>query len=224
MKDFFKACKLYFKTVFSPGLAVVGIFMMLVCVFFMLAVGLAYEDKNSVSMMAFGPLSMFHVFVLMFFQKYEKVTQNKFFLSMKNAKQFYTVIPMTVIGSMFLIFDFICFVLALCLFDGEYAGDLLIVFSASTILGTVTQTAEDMPKLRFVNVISAFFMLLFNPAAILCVLGYEKGLGLPLATDILISLGIYIVGGALIVGIMTLWWHKSGRVLKFKKEKKKMLY
>ncbi|MBQ6945012.1 MAG: hypothetical protein IJN43_11900 [Ruminococcus sp.] len=38
---------------------------------------------------------------------------------------------------------------------------------------------------------------------------------MPVYVDILISLGNYIVGAALIIGIMTLWWNKSGRSLEF---------
>lgn len=223
MKNFMKLCKLYFKTTFSPWWAVVGIFGMLFCLAFIFVMGVVYKSEGRIFTGMLYPIFMVHISVILLFSRYEKITQNKFFLSMKNAKQFYTVIPMAVVGTIFLIFDIICFVFSLCLFGGEFTGDLLLILSGNTILA-ILSLVTDLPKVFFVSVISGICLFLFNPVVIIYAMGYEYGLGLPLATDILISLGIYIVGGALIVGIMTLWWHKSGRVLKFKNEKKKIFY
>ena len=223
MKDFLKAYKLYFKTAYSPGFAVVGIFMMLFNVIAILAIGWYFEEKMQIEMAMLPIPAFLHSFVILFFQRYDRMIQNKFFLSMKNAKLYYTIVPTVVVGSVFLIFDIISFVLVLCLFNGEYAGDLLIIYSICSVLVTFGQIAEDMPKMRAITIFVMIFGMFFTLPVICTVMGYNQGLGLPLEADILISLGIYIVGAALIIGIMNLWWHKSGRNLKFKEKRKSIL-
>lgn len=212
MKDFLKAYKLYFKTTLSRGSAVGGIILMLICFGCALLFGVAYKMENMLSLNYLMGGCLFHRFVNL---KSATVTQNKFFLSMKNAKQFYTVIPIAVVGSVYLVFDFICFGLSLCLFGGKVAGDLLIIYSVSTIIVTLGQITDNVPKLSFISLFSLLGLMIFNPAGVICDLGYKRGIGLPVYVDILISLGNYIVGAALIIGIMTLWWNKSGRSIEF---------
>ncbi len=220
MKDFLRAYKLYFKTAYSPGLAVFGYFLLLFNIIAILALGWYYEDKMQFDMAMLAIPTFMHSFVILFFQRYDRMIQNKFFLSIKNAKLYYTIVPTAVVGSVFLIFDIISFVLVLCLFNGEYAGDLLIIYSICSVLVTFGQIAEDMPKMRAINIFAMIFGMFFTLPVICTVMGYNQGLGLPLEADILISLGIYIVGGTLIIGIMNLWWHKSGRNLKIKAKNK----
>ena len=76
------------------------------------------------------------------------------------------------------------------------------------------QITDNVPKLSFISLFSLLGLMIFNPAGVICDLGYKRGIGLPVYVDILISLGNYIVGAALIIGIMTLWWNKSGRSFK----------
>lgn len=220
MKDFFRAYKLYFKTAYSPGFAVVGIFMMLFNIIAILATGWYFEEKMQIEMAMLAVPAFLHSFVILFFQRYDRMIQNKFFLSIKNAKLYYTIVPTAVVGSVFLIFDIISFVLVLNLFNGEYAGELLIIYSIGSVLITLGQIAEDMPKMRTINIIAMLSGMLFILPAICTCMGYNHGFGLPLEADILISLGIYTVGAALIIGIMNLWWNKSGRNLKFKEKPK----
>ncbi len=220
MKDFLKAYKLYFKTAYSPGFAVVGIFMMLFNVIAILAIGWYFEEKMQIEMAMLAVPAFLHSFVILFFQRYDRMIQNKFFLSIKNAKLYYTIVPTAVVGSVFLIFDIISFVLVLNLFNGEYAGELLIIYSIGSVLITLGQIAEDMPKMRTINIIAMLSGMLFTLPAICTCMGYNHGFGLPLVVDILVSLGIYIVGAILIIGIMNVWWHKSGRNLKIKAKNK----
>ncbi len=220
MKDFLKAYKLYFKTAYSPGFAVVGIFMMLFNVIAILATGWYFEEKMQIEMAMLAVPAFLHSFVILFFQRYDRMIQNKFFLSIKNAKLYYTIVPTAVVGSVFLIFDILSFVLVLNLFNGEYAGELLIIYSIGSVLITLGQIAENMPKMRTINIIAMLSGMLFILPAICTCMGYNHGFGLPLVVDILVSLGIYIVGGTLIIGIMNLWWNKSGRNLKFKEKPK----
>ena len=215
MKDFLNAYKLYFKTTFSPGLAVLGVFLMLFHFLTLLVLGWKYLEESEIEIGLLSVPLIFHAFVILFFQKYNKVTQNKFFFSMKNAKQYYTIIPMAVVGSVYLIVDIISFIMSLCLFGGEYAGDVLVFYSAGTVLMTLHHVTQELPQISGLSAIALIFTMVISPPAICYTSGFKYGLELPLGIDILISLGIYVVGAALIIGIMTLWWNKSGRNLTF---------
>lgn len=215
MKDFLKAYKLYFKTTFSPGCAVLGVIFMLFHFLLVLVLGYAHLKESKTETRMFSVLLLFHSFGALFFQRYNKMLQNKVFFSFKNAKLYYTVIPMAVVGSFFLIVDIISFIMSLCLFGGEFAGDLLVFYSAGTVLMTLSHVTQELPKLSGLSVLAILCAMLMTPPAICYTCGIKYGLGFSLGVDILISLGNYIVGAALIIGIMTLWWNKSGRSLEF---------
>ncbi len=215
MKDFLKAYKLYFKTAFSPGLSILGVILMLFHFLMLFALGCAHLEESKTETVMYSVLMMFHACGILFFQRYDKMLKNKVFFSIKNAKLYYTVIPMAVVGSFFLIIDIISFVMSLCLFGREFAGDLLVFYSTGTIIVTLSHVTQELPKLNGLSVLAVFFAMFITPPAICYTSGIKYGLGLPLEVDILISLGNYIVGAALIIGIMTLWWNKSGRSLKF---------
>ena len=227
MKDFFKAYKLYFRTAYSPGLAVFGIFILMFNALTILLLGYSYKygdnSYKGIETAMYGIPAFLHLYIIFLFQRFNRITQNKFFLSLKNAKLFYTITPMAVIGSILLIYDILMFVISLVLFDGEYAGDLLIVFASCTVMNTIAHITQEMPKLSVLCGIAYSVSFVFTLPVISMTMGYERGFGLPLGIDILISLGIYIVGGALIIGIMNLWWYKSGRNLKFKEKQKSIL-
>lgn len=228
MKDFFKAYKLYFKTAYSPGFAILAIFMLLFNLLAVFGLGYAYKYDdgggfNGTETSMYVVPAFLHLYFLFFFQRYNRITQNKFFLSLKNAKLFYTITPMAVIGSILLIYDILTFIISLVLFGGEYAGDLFIVYASCTVMNTLAHITQEMPKLSVLCGIAYSVSFVFTLPVISTVMGYNQGLGLPLEADILISLGIYTVGAALIIGIMNLWWHKSGRNLKFKEKRKSIL-
>ncbi len=215
MKDFLKAYKLYFKTAFSPGCAVLGVILMLFHFLSVFVLGWAHLKESKTETVMYSILLLFHSFGALFFQRYGNMLANKVFFSIKNAKLYYTVIPMAVVGTVFLIIDIISFVMSLCLFDREFAGDLLVFYSAGTVIVTLSHVTQELPKLSGLSVLAALCAFMFTPPAICYTSGIKYGLGLSLEIDILMSLGIYIVGAALIIGIMTLWWNKSGRNLKF---------
>ena len=215
MKDFLKAYKLYFKTTFSPGCAVLGVILMLFHFLLVFVLGWAHLKESKTETVMFSILLVFHSFGILFFQRYNKMLQNKVFFSFKNAKLYYTVIPMAVVGTVFLIIDIISFIMSLCLCGGEFAGDLLVFYSAGTVLMTLFHVTQELPKLSGLSALAVISTVMISPPAICYASGIKYGLGFSLGVDILISLGNYIVGAALIIGIMTLWWNKSGRSLEF---------
>lgn len=220
MKDFFKSYELYFKTAYNRGLAILGIVVLLIDLAILVLFGLTESYKseeclNNLNVVLFG-LTLFHSFVMMAVANCDKMNHNKIFLSLKKAKHFYTITPVAVIGSMFLFYDILSVAMALIFLDTKWAAELLVAYSVNSVVLGLSIVTNELPKLRIVTWITALFGTLVNVPIIMLSRGNTTGTGFSFEQALLITLGIYIIGGGLMIGIMNIWWHKSGRNLKYK--------
>ncbi len=215
MKEFLKALKLYTKVSF-PSLrwlllipvALFGIF----CVF-------AYSFNNEYDLQGqittFAICSFYHFGLALFCSRSDKYKTWKFFSSTQSAKKYYTTMPTVSTGIICISFDIAMFISAVLLIDVEFAMNCLMVNAVSTVACCLMTSTNAIPVLNSIGGVISIILLAYPALIISKTIGYN----LPFVAELIISLAVYAVGMLSIIGMMILWWNKSGRNFKYEENK-----
>ena len=203
MKDFIKACKLYVTVLYTPVFRVISLLVMSIGVF--AAIFFNKPETYDDFMKKIILISIFHLGVLIR-NIYVEFLNPKVFYSIKSAKKYNITAPILTTASISVVYDIILFFVSAINLGINFASDLMIVNAALTI--TVCYYSIS-PFLRY-EFVGALFLI--------CVTTFTNirnelhpdlmGLGFPMYVDILITLGIYIVGCIALIAIGELWWKK----------------
>lgn len=209
MKNFFKAYKYYMKCYYPPVfLAIIAVLMLIGLGFalFMKQPETAEDYMNKIQIISVGHVGVMlcNVYMMVF-------GSFKFFYSTSFAKQFHTTIPVFAVGSVLVGYDIISFIASAINFGFGFATDLM-VWNAIATFAIIFYLIMCLNKSIFAAMLPVLGLVIFNSVK-KTLFADVWGFGLPLYGDILITLGIYIFGGGILIMILSHWWNKSGRNL-----------
>ncbi len=212
MKNFFRAYKYFLKLSFKPVLVLSSLFFIGLLIFSCIQSKTVKGDDDYYAML--GVVGTLHFFAFVNVGIGTIYTRtNKFFMSTKIAKSLYTSVPIMATLTYGLIYDIIIGVMAYFFWDISAFSDILIVNAFSTIVVCGSSAFARIPKLNPLVFVSFGYLLLIPKLPEHTI--FKNDYSFPVVESFLISACIYIIGTAMLIFLLNIWWSKTEKNLAF---------
>lgn len=219
MKKIFKAYKLYMKTNYPPRTWL----CLIPAIWFgcVLILGVSTADKSDSTdiIAACAMCGLSHMGLVFFNNLAEKNVKQKFFISTSFAKSYNTIVPLLANLTTGIVFDIAITIILANSVNVGFAINFIMINSIYVVGISFAFAVDALPKISLFGLFVAFVSFFSG----FCLFAYI-GINQPIYAKILITLAVYVIGTALNIGIMNLWWKKSGRNFKYKEVNKKSLF